>query len=143
MLVDDPATLILHDKAGFAAVVPSIDAAVELEVCIGCQDVEVWTLGGEFSYGLEMLGEKDVVCVEERNEIRGGRPSGNIAGGCSAAVLLPEKRDSSGIRFECFRELVGRPVVADDHLIRRNRLSQCGLHRISDERRRLVGGNDD
>lgn len=58
-------------------------------------------------------------------------------------MLLPEVSNPLPVWLERSGRLVGRPVVADDHLERRQLLCERRLHRVGDGSGRIVGGDDD
>ena len=83
----------------------------------------------------------DVVSVEECNEIGPGRANARVASGGGASILLADELHAILERREGREDVVRRPVVDDDHLLRRHRLSERRLD-CSRHRRRRVEGRD-
>src|ERR671923_281219 len=118
-------------------------AAVDLEQRVGREDVEVGPGRRERAHRLEPRRQIRVVRVEDDEEVAARPRRGRVQRGGAAAVLLVDEHDPVAVGSERTLEVVGRAVVADDHLVRRRRLAERRLHRLRDRGGRVVGRHED
>ena len=117
--------------------------AAGLDERIGGHDVQIRARGSELPERLEPLGQVDVVGIQQDDELAARRSRGRVLGRALAAVLLAQVDDSVAERLEHERRAVGRAVIADDDLVRRDRLCERRLDRGGDEPLDLVGSDQD
>ena len=85
----------------------------------------------------------DVVPVQESHEVSGRGSGGRVLGSALTTILLPDHDDPVAKRLESGLQLVGRAVIADDDLQWGRCLLECRPDRVRNERRYLIGGDDD
>ena len=143
VLLEDRAALLVLEEAHALLVAAPEDPAVQLQVRVRGEDVEVGPCRCEPAQGLDPLREEDVVGVEDDDELPRRRAGGAILRRPLAAVLLAHEDDAVEVGAERLVEIVGGAVVHDHHLMRGDRLVEGRLDRLAHGRRRLVGGDDD
>src|SRR5262249_32272197 len=80
---------------------------------------------------------------EGDNIVSRGRHGAGVVGGSTPPVLLLDQSNIVGKRSQCPSKVVSRAIVDHDHLVCRVILCQRALHRVTDRRRGLVGGDHD
>ncbi len=125
------------------AVEVSPPRAVDLEVDIRRQHVEVGSCCAELTERLESFGKEDVIGVEDGDELARRGSGSQIARRRRPAVLLAQQLQSACVRAQRSLDVVGRAVVADDHLQRRDRLAERRVDRFPDRLGGVVGGDHD
>ena len=100
-------------------------------------------IGGGAIVGLERPGKPEVVTVEKRQIAAARLFTRRVTGGAGPAVGLAQHRDA-GCRFQqhvC--RLISRAVVDDQHFEIREALAEDGRQSLADQRRTVVGWDDD
>ena len=110
---------------------------------IGAKDVEVGSGACQGPQRLETPRFVAVVAVEDRHEFAAGGPHGGVLRRRFSAVVLVQDDDLVAKGRQRTSKIVGRTVVADHDLGRGHRLFQSGSDRVADERRHVVGRDDD
>ena len=139
----DLAPLVVDLERPVVAVDTPQDPPVDLEIRICREQVEVGSRRRERGECFQPARQVHVVGVENRDELARRGPGGRVLSGRLAAVLLPDEDDPLPERRERRVEVVGRPVVADDHLVGRLGLAEGGRDRLADAVGDLVGGDQD
>ena len=111
------------------------------EVC--AEQVEVRSHGRKGRKCLQPLRQVRVIGVEDGEEFSSRDLQCCVSRGGDAAVLLAEVSNPLPVRLERSRGVVGRAVVADDHLEWGQRLRERRLDRLSDRRGGVVRGDHD
>ena len=122
---------------------PADDPAVDDELGIGAEEVEIRPRLPQFGQSLEPGRRIDVVGVKGDDEIAAGGAEQGVAGGGHTAMLLADQGDGLPVLGEGSGEIVRRAVVADDDLPRRVGLCPHGGDRLADRRRGLIRRDDD
>jgi len=111
------------------------------EVC--AEQVEVRSHSREGRKRLQPLRQVRVIGVEDGEEFPSRDLQCRVPCGSDAAMLLAEVSNPLPVWLERSGGVVGRAVVADDHLEWGQRLRERRLNRLGDRRGRVVRGNHD
>src|SRR6266540_4618411 len=114
---EDRSTLADDGKGELRGVTTANEAAVDLDLGVRRDDVEVGPRGGELTQRLEALWMEHVVGIEDYDEVTGRHAGGPIFRGRLATVLLTDEPNSPGVRFERGSDVVRRAVVANDYFL--------------------------
>jgi SAM-dependent methyltransferase len=118
-------------------------STIDLVDEVGAEQIEVRSPSREGRKRLQPLRQVCVIGSEDGKEFPLRELQGRIHRGGDAAMLLAEVSDPLQVRLQHSRCLVGRAVVADDHLECGQRLRERRLDRLGERRGGVVRGDHD
>ena len=100
VLLEDGTALVGDVESKCIRITAPNDFAVHLERRVGREEVEIRPRRRQPAESLEALGQEDIVCVEDDDEVSTRRTRGRVLRGGLASVLLAQKDDLLEVRAQ-------------------------------------------